>query len=312
MDLEKEEDFEKSFNEASVETDGKKVETEEKKEVDTKDTKTVDTKVADPKEGEDGKGKKEEIKPTYEELDQKYKSLQGMFEKVSTDLEELKKPKEVEIKEEKPKVEPKPEEEVPDVELDKYVQEYDYIAKNQEKLTAKQLKKVLSDFAENFKKELTEKYDITIKNAEKLILEKQDEDAEFHLVSIHEAHEDYGTEKEKEAGKQVFTRKDVVEWVETLSPMKKRECKAVLEDGSTEEVIDLLSAYKEAKGIVTKKEDVVEDPDKEKAEKEKEIKHKKLTELETVKNKKSVVGTSSTKKAEDFDGAFDEAIENQK
>lgn len=308
------EDFEESFNEASVEVDGKnEVELEVESEVDTKDTKTADTKVADLKEGEDEKGKeKEVVKPTYEEIEQKYKSLQGMFEKMSEDLEELKKPKEVEEKEEKPEVKPKPEEEVPDEELEKYQKEYDYIALNQGKLTEKQLKKALVGFAESFKKEFTEKYDITIKNAEKLILEKQDEDAEIHLLSIHEAHEDYGTEKEKAAGKPVFTRKDVTEWIETLSPMKKRECKAVLDGGSTEEVVDLLSAYKTDKGIVTKKEDEVEDPNKEKAEKEKEIKNKKLTELETVKNKKSVVGTSSGKKAEDFSGAFDEALEKQK
>ena len=308
MELEKEEDFEKSFDEASVEVDGKdKVE----KEVDTKVTETADTKVAKPEEGVDDKGKKEkeEVKPTYEELTQKHKTLEGMFKKMSEDLEELKKPKEVEPKkeEEKPKVEPKPEEEVPDKELEDYQKEYDYIARNQAKLTVKELNKVLKSFAEGFKKELVEKYDITIKNAEKLILEKQDEDAIFHLTSIQEAHEDYGKE---------FKRKDVVDWIGTLSPIKKREYNAVLEDGSTEEVIDLISAYKEVKGIVIKKEEIEEDPEKIKAEEEKikkeELKNKKLTELETVKNKKSVVGLSSGKKAEDFESAFDEALEKQK
>jgi hypothetical protein len=312
MDKEaKEEDFEKSFDEATVETDGKKVETEEKEEVDTKDTKTVDTKVAKPEEGVDEKDKKEEVKPTYEELEQKHKSLQGMFKKTSEDFEELKKAK-VEKVEEKPEVKPKPKEEVEEVvdeELETYLKEYNYIAKNQEKLTTKALKKVLSDFAEGFKKELTEKYDITIKGAEKLISEKQKEDFEIHIGTIMEAHGDYGTKEEKENGKKTFCKADVESWIDTLSPIRKREYGAILEDGNTEEVVDLLTVYKEVNGI-TKKEEKEEVDDKEKEEKE-NLKNKKLEELETVKSKKSPV-SGSLKKVEDFDGAYDEAVKAQK
>jgi hypothetical protein len=306
MDKEvKEEDFEKSFEEASGETDGKKVETEEKEEVNTKDTKTVDTKVAKPEEGGDDKGKKEEIKPTYEELEQKHRTLKGMFEKTSKDFEELKKIKE-EKAEEKPEVKPKPKEEVVeevDEELTKYTQEYDYIAKNQSKLTSRELKKVLVEFAESFKKELSEKYDITIKNAEKLIVEKAKEDFEIHIGTIMEAHKDYG---------KAFKRTDVEEWIGTLSPVRKREYKAILEDGSTEEVIELLASYKEVKGIKTEEEKPEENlEEKENKEEKENLKNKKLEDLETVKGKKTPV-SGSLKKAENFEDAYDEAVKAQK
>ena len=192
-----------------------------------------------------------------------------------------------------------------------YQKEYDYIARNQGKLTEKALKKVLSNFAESFKKELIEKYDITIKGAEKLISEKLQEDIETHVATIMEAHPDYILEEEKKAGKEGFTKKEVEGWVNTLSPIRKREYKAILDDGSTEEAIELLSIFKEVNGIVTKKEEVDEDLKDEKV-KEKELKEKKLQELETVKHKKGTVGLGSKGKAEDFEGAFDEAISSQK
>jgi len=307
MAEEKEETFEESFDVASKE-DGKP---EDKKE-ETEVTETTDTKVTEKKEGEDNKGKKEE-KP--EEVEHKYETLQGMFKKLSEDFESYKKehePKKEEKEDEKPKVEPKPEEEeVPDTELEGYLKEYDYIARNQEKLTTKALKKVLSDFSENFKKELIEKYDITIKGAEKLISEKLQEDIEIHIGTIMEAHPDYILEEEKKTGKEGFTRKEVETWVNTLSPIRKREYKAILEDGSTEEAIELLSIFKEANGIVTKKDENDEDLKDEKV-KEKELKEKKLQELETVKHKKGTVGLGSKGKSEDFEGAFDEAISSQK
>ena len=305
---EKEETFEESFDVASKE-DGK----QEYKKEETKDTETSETKVTEKKEGKDDKGEKEEKKPTYEELEHKYGSLQGMFKVKSEEVEELKKQKEEKKEEEKPKVEPKPDEkeEVPDMELESYQKEYDYIARNQGKLTEKALNKILSNFSESFKKELIEKYDITIKGAEKLISEKLQEDIEIHIATIMEAHPDYILEEEKKVGKEGFTKKEVEIWVNTLSPIRKREYKAILEDGSTEEAIELLSIFKEVNGIVTKKDEADEELKDEKV-KEKELKEKKLQELETVKHKKGTVGLGSKGKSEDFEGAFDEAISSQK
>lgn len=290
---EKEETFDEVFNKVAGETDGDVNKDE--------DTKTVDTDdVTKPKEdSERGKGVEEKVKLTYEELEHKHKTLQGMFEKTSQELEKLKESKEVEEKpkkeEEKPKAEPKPEEE--DTELTEYLKEYSYISRNEAKLRKKELEVLKKDIV----KEISKTYDIPIKAAEKLVQDKINEDAENHLVSIMEAHEDYGTEKEKVVGTKVFTKKDVQEWIDTLSPIRKREYNAIIEEGNTEEVIDLLTEYKKAKDIPVKtNEGVDEDKDK----KDKELR---LEEMETVKGKKGSVSTS-LKKVEDYENAFDEAV----
>lgn len=63
-----------------------------------------------------------------------------------------------------------------------------------------------------------------------------DEDA--HIAAITSAHSDYEA---------VFD--DVQAWIKEQSPARQRAFKAVAEEGTAEEVIDLISVYKEVKGL---------------------------------------------------------------
>lgn len=63
-----------------------------------------------------------------------------------------------------------------------------------------------------------------------------DEDA--HIAAITSAHSDYDA---------VFD--DVQAWIKEQSPARQRAFKAVAEEGTAEEVIDLISVYKEVKGL---------------------------------------------------------------
>jgi metallophosphoesterase superfamily enzyme len=114
---------------------------------------------------------------------------------------------------------------------------------------------------------------------------------EEHKAAISDAHSDYGKD---------FGKKDIIDWVETLSPSRKKAYKEIIENGDTEEVIDLIGNFKEAKGIKTEKPKENEDEEVE------DTKSKKLNEMEVVKGKRTPVGTG-LKKADDFESAFDEA-----
>jgi len=264
----------------------------DKPESDTKD------ETEDKDKGKDTDDTKED---TYEEVVQKYKSLQGMYDKSETDkrdLEKKLKEKEKPVDEKDKEVDstPKPEEEQPDPELDKYKEEYDYIHKNEAKIRARELKK----FREDLVKEIADTYDLPIKAVNSLIQEKLTEDTKAHQGAIMESHPDYGKE---------YQKKDILDWVETLSPAKKKTYKEIIEEGEVEEVVDLITDFKAAKGIKPNTEEVDEDnkdkdETKEKARLEKE---RKLKEMETVKSKKRAIG-GDVKKAEDYESAFEEAV----
>lgn len=306
----KDDAYESAFDEAVLQGDGLK----DSKDIKEEKTETTDKDAAKPKEGEktdndlkdeggendkDESGKsdkdegeendKDEKDKTYKELEQKYNSLQGMFESETTKSRELEKKlnKLSERNKTEVKSEPKPEE---DTELQEYLKEYGYIHKNEAKLR----KKEFDTFKQDVIKEISEKYDISIKNAEELLERKAIEEEEKHIYSIKEAHSDYGTD---------FKYEDIIEWVGGLSPAVKKAYMSIIEDGETDEVIDLIGDYKTAHGI--KVSDNVEEINENKDFKKKE-KEKKLNEMEVVRGKKSPIG-GSAKKNEDFNSAFDEA-----
>lgn len=293
----KEETFEEVFDKAASEADGTVVtETTE----DKKATETHEKQVEVGEKVETGEKPEDKTPKVVQEEDykQKYSSLQGMFEKLSKDFEDYKKEK-VEKEEkvpEKPK-ETAPEPDVVDEELESYLKEYDYIAKNQDKLTAKRLMKVLTEFREGFKKEINDKYDIPSKKVDALLESKLQEDYDEHLGAIMEAHNDYG---------KVYQKKDIEVWIETLPRTQKKVLKAILEDGDTDEVIELIGDFKKIKGIVTEPEKEEDKTDTKEKEIKKQEKEDKLKSMETVEGKKGAIG-GNIHKAEDYDEAFDEA-----
>jgi len=265
-------------------------------------TKTTDKKV-DGKTEEETQAEKDaalkkqtegDNKPTYEEVEQKYKSLQGMIESQQREKDELaKKAKELEDKlfaiDEARGGKPKPEAQPEDAELTEYLKDYAYISGNEAKLRKKELEQLKKDVIE----EISKTYEVPIKSVEKIVAENDEVKAAIHLGSIKEAHEDYG---------EAFKKEDVVKWVETLSPARKKANMAIIEEGDTEEVIDLITSYKEANNIPITKEESSSDEVKTKIKKD-----ERLESLEVVKGKKSPVTGGGSKKVEDYEGAFAEA-----
>jgi len=327
-----EDDFDKIFDEAVAVDGGEKItKTEDgenkeegqgaqaaegendqdgKKTPDTEDGKKKETEITAAKE------KTGDTKPTYDELEQKYKSLQGMIESKQRETETLTgRVKEFEDKlkaiDEAGKGEPKSDvvtEEQEDPQLQEYLKDYAYVSANEAKLRQKELKVLKKEILE----EISKAYDIPIKSVEKLIEERTEDKSVEHVGRIIEAHEDYGKD---------FTDKDVKGWVDTLSSTRKKVYMEVMAEGNTDEVIDLISDYKEANNIVTpKKKEAEDDPPEEEGEDGKKVevekgkkeKDKRLESLEVVRGKKTPVGGGGSKKAETFEDAFDEASAGKK
>jgi hypothetical protein len=306
-------DFGELFEEAANE-DGKK--TEDTKTSDSKDVKDdkVEEKVDDKIEDEDGKktdevaktkddesskkktGDSVDKKPTYEEIEQKYKSLQGMIEHEQKEKSEIaKKAKELEDKlsavERISEIKPKSDEEDKDADLEEYLKDYAFISANEAKLRKKELEKLKKDIV----KEVADAYEIPIKTVEKLVQEDAEVKAAVHLGAIREAHEDYGVTVKK---------MDIVQWVETLSPSKRKAGMTIITEGDTDEVIDLITDYKKAHDMIPKEDD----PNGvSKSEDKKKLKDDRLESLESIKGKKSPVTGGGKGKAESFEDAFAEA-----
>ena len=123
------------------------------------------------------------------------------------------------------------------------------------------------------------------KNAEKI-----------HVSALKTAHPDY--EKHRDSG-------ELIEWIETQPGYKQEMYKKVYEKGQVEDVIDLFSTFKDAKGYTEaapeKKEETPKKP-------EVEIDKKKLEDMEVIDSKASPVsGVKGSAAKDDFEGAWEEA-----
>lgn len=117
-----------------------------------------------------------------------------------------------------------------------------------------------------------------------------------HFSALETAHPDY--EKHRDSG-------ELIEWIDTLPGYKQEMYKKVYEKGQTEDVIDLFSTFKDAKGYSAthpkKEEESVKKP-------EVEIDKKKLEDMEVIDRKNSPVsGVKGSAAKDDFEGAWDEA-----
>lgn len=291
-------DFDKMFEEASA-ADGKDKKAQTTPVTDVKEVdvegKDVDTKTKDveatpkAKEGDDT----DDVK-----LEQQYRTLQGMFEAQEREKSALAaKAKELEDKiialDLTLKGTPKPEVEPEDADLEEYLKDYSYISANEAKLRKKELKTLKDEIIEEISK-LTE---VPFKTVERMMEDNINEKADIHTALIVEAHNDYGKE---------YGEKEITEWIDSLkSPSIRKAYKLIAAEGDSSEVIDLISKYKEAKGIVTDEPEVGDDANDE-AKKEKQ-KEKKLDSLEVVQGKKSPVVGDPKKRAETYEDAFKEA-----
>lgn len=233
-------------------------------------------------------------KPSYEDIEQKYKSLQGMIKSQQEEKDEaLRKAQELEDKlaeamKEK-ELKPKPDALDLDAELEEYIKDYAFISTNEAKLRQKELNKLKQDIID----EVAKNFKVSQESVEKLLKEDSETKAAIHLSTILDAHPDYGKS---------FARKDIVGWVETLSPAKKKANLAIINEGDADEVIDLINVYKEVNNIPILDVDA---PSKKIVTDKKN--DERLENLEVVKSKKAPVTGGGKGKAETFAEAFNEA-----
>jgi hypothetical protein len=225
----------------------------------------------------------EENKRLFEEEKQRRKSLEGMYnsdqetkKKLSEELESLRKTKDADKK---------TQDEV-DPELDEYMKEYDYIAKSEAKLRDREWQKRKDELLTN----ISELLKVPLSKVEQAVGRFEADETVKHKEAVQEAHPDFGT---------AFKRDDIIKWVDTLPSGVKKAYTEIADGGSTEDVIFLMSEYKRVQGIETITDDGGDD--------EKDL-HKKerLKKMEAVITKKKAV-SGSYGKAEDFDGAWNEA-----
>lgn len=286
-----EKDFDELFEEAANEDGTSKKEATEEEKAEAK--KLADAKAA---EEADSKNKEGEEDSKYEELEHKYKTLQGMIEHEQKEKSEIAKGKKeledrlaaIDVARTGNSPKPSEEEEGKDEELEKYLADYAYISSNESKLRKRELDKLKKDIVA----EISKVYEVPIKTVERLVEEDAEVKLAVHVGAIKEAHEDYGTTIQKE---------DIVKWAETLTPTRKKASLAVIKEGDTDEVIDLIREYKEANNISTEK------PNDSSEDKMKTKKTDKLESLEVVKGKKGPVTGGGKGKAESYDDAFNEA-----
>lgn len=147
---------------------------------------------------------------------------------------------------------------------------------------------------------------ITDKEAER---SKQEEEAadeavreseEAHVRAIAEAHSDWD---------KIASSGDLDKWIEEQPAALKRGYKAIIADGDTAEVIDLFTSYKKAKGLI---EDKATEPDQGEEEREsiRNRRSRQATDGEAVHGRSG--GPPRRALKEDFDGAFEEAVESDR
>lgn len=146
-----------------------------------------------------------------ENWEQKYKSLQGMFNKTSAELKEAK----AKIPEPK-KEEPSPEE---DEEMKNFLQEFDYLAKPITRL----VEKMVSERTGEVESKTNANVQATNRIVADLVISAQHPD--FYEL--------------RETG-------EVRNWVDTLPDAEKEAYTRVCDEGSIKEVIGLISDYKKA------------------------------------------------------------------
>lgn len=292
---------------------------EEKKEVSaddkTKKSEEVKTDAEKDKEKEKEKTPESEADKKYKDLEHKHKTLEGMYNKLTKDLDDLKESKEKEKKAEATKKEP-PEDlgkmfksfvdtlyddldDITKKTIKEYDTEFDTPSKIEnikrehalkktilliEERTEKKLKESMTSFAEALKETIQPLFDTVEQTTQS-----------SHYSSIKQAHPDFETYRDNG---------ELKAWIDEQPNLLKESLTKVYSKGKSADVIDMYNMFKKDKGLDKKKDEKAEaEKDKDQLDKDERKKN-----LETVKGKTSGVNIGSTGKAESFDEAFDEAL----
>lgn len=251
--LEEEDDdsFGDSFNRASSNSDA-----------DTQNGDDADTQNVSG-EGQDDSGA--EDKGEDETYKHKYETLQGMFNRLSKEFEELKKGATAGADRQEANAAGTITNtaEKQDDDIAEFMEQFDYLAKPMQKIMERFVTKAIDEAVTKTRGEMTTQIAATNRAV-----------ADFMITS---AHPDFYTMRDSG---------EVKKWVEGLTGKDKTLYTKVYEDGSVNEVIDMLSEYKKT------------------ISKAKEAKEEKLKNLTAVKTKPGAISLESGQKPDDFEGSF--------
>jgi len=289
-------DFDEVFDEAVGEKSDEGQE-EELAKKDEEDNKAAEAEKA----AEEARNKEEE---THE---QRWKSLQGIYKHdkeqweaerttLLSQLEEAKKVKAPETPEKKPSVSDEfidglsPEEKA---EFEEYDSEFDVISRMEGKRREKAFKALRKEFL-GWKdeivsqlKEASESGKVAVQKAESLEDLRLEEE---HFSKIREKHSDF--EKHRDDG-------SIEKWIEAKPKYMQPRLKEIYSKGNTDDVIEFLDDFKKENGIEVDGKQNVVDMDRKREEKK--------AALKSVTSRRGAVNPSLTN-ADDFDSAFDEAL----
>jgi acyl-CoA-binding protein len=304
--------YDEAFNEAAADTPqdkgvGKAEETQV--EAEQKVEKKVEEKVEHKAEE-----KPDHIpKQSYDEVAHKYATLQGMYNQLQKQVKDLeKKSVEPSPKKEEPKPPPLPDlsdmfnhmyddlDEITKKSLKQYDDEFDTHAKAEDIKRVHALKKVVKAVEERTQRKIEESLTEFAQAVQEYLnprLKKIEEAAtgSVHYNAIKAAHPDF--EKYRDDG-------SLKTWVDEQPSLLKSAYNKVYTGGSADEVIELYTLFKAAKGANNNEAKGKE----EKGTGKEEVDQVKMRNLETIKGKTTGVSIASAGGAVDFDAAFDEAM----
>lgn len=267
--------------------------------------KKPDASAKDNKGGSDDKG---------EDFEQKWKSLQGHLKadrekyeaektELLTELEDLKKTvAKLSATDEKKKGADKSDSLFDDLtdeqkaELSDYEKDFDSVSKMEGLKRERALKKLedrILAALEAKTNELNEKFTSRVQPIEKSFKET---DEKSHFTTIREAHSDFEAHRDSGA---------ILKWIESKPRYIQDSMKATYEQGTAEDVVDLITDFKRENGLLeTNKNDQLQadnliDMQKKKAEKKQN--------LTAVITKRGSVDANQAR-ADDFDSAYNEAL----
>jgi hypothetical protein len=237
---------------------------------------------------------------TLETLNHKYKTLQGMYNSVVQKAPKVDEPKEEGD-------EPKPTEEESKDDFKQYtaelvesigkIESVKAVAEEHGEEVQTALADVASFVAENVMSKMSEKFEAKFGQLSDVVNPIRESHAktadEAHFEAVTSAHPDFDTYIESG---------ELREWVESQQGLNKKIYTEAYDDGDTQDVIDLVAAFRDSKGYAEKKEE----PEEKKETKS--VDQSKLEDMEAIESKKSPVTTGKSKPSKgDFDAGWDEA-----
>lgn len=181
--------------------------------------------------------------------------------------------------------------------LKTYEEEFDVVSKMEgikREAALGALKKELQTTLDTWKAELTNQFTTQIAPALSL---KEDIDQASHFDAIRQGHADFETHRDSGA---------ILKWIEAKPKYLQASLKQTYEQGSAEDVVDLITDFKRENNIT---ESVIESPDPQKVVDLNAKKAEKKQNLTAPTGRRGAVQLTQPA-TDDFEGAFDEALHN--